>query len=442
MSAAANPANPQLLKPLYAAAFSADITPPIGEPLCYALQKVTAILIEHPLAAKGVVLRQGETTVVLCALDLCSLANDADWQFRKRLARAARTTPARVAAQSLHLHTVPGINPDLTRLATAPDALCCGTAEYFETVTRKTAAAVSEAVARLEPVTHIGHGWAAVDRVASSRRIRTPDGNIMPRYSCTEALDEFMAPEGLIDGFVRTVAFHAGDRMIAQLHYYATHPQSFYGDGHVTCDVPGLARARLEQETGVPQIYFTGCSGNVTMGKYNNGSPECRAELAQRLYDGMARATKAIKREPAGEMAWKVVRVRFPYSTAAADAAEPLQQTLLDPARSVGERVRAAWALGYAERVRSRRPFELSCLSLGPVRTVHLPGEPFVEYQLWAQRVAADRFLAVAGYGDGAMGYICTDEAFTDRGGYEQTWAFAGRCERVLKNAIKRLLAE
>ena len=41
---------------------------------------------------------------------------------------------------------------------------------------------------------------------------------------------------------------------------------------------------------------------------------------------------------------------------------------------------------------------------------LHLPGEPFIEYQLAAQKCGKDRFVCVAGYGDGGLGYIPTDD--------------------------------
>ena len=51
-------------------------------------------------------------------------------------------------------------------------------------------------------------------------------------------------------------------------------------------------------------------------------------------------------------------------------------------------------------------------------RHVHLPGEPFIEYQLKAQQARKDAFVCVAGYGDGGMGYIPTRAAYAE-GGYE-----------------------
>jgi DNA-binding beta-propeller fold protein YncE len=53
-----------------------------------------------------------------------------------------------------------------------------------------------------------------------------------------------------------------------------------------------------------------------------------------------------------------------------------------------------------------------------------------------------DKFVCVAGYGDCGMGYIGGDRIFTDRGGYEQTYAFAGPCEALLLATMKNLLAD
>ena len=85
-------------------------------------------------------------------------------------------------------------------------------------------------------------------------------------------------------------------------------------------------------------------------------------------------------------------------------------------------------------------PMELSSLQIGRVRILHLPGEPMVAFQLYAQQLVPDDFVAVAGYGDGSPGYICTAKAF-DEGGYEpRASRVAPQSERMLKATIRRLL--
>ena len=97
----------------------------------------------------------------------------------------------------------------------------------------------------------------------------------------------------------------------------------------------------------------------------------------------------------------------------------------------------AALCLAWLRRI--DRPIQLSCLDLGNALVVHLPGEPFVEYQLKAQQLRPDAFVCVAGYGDYGPMYIPTDAAFL-QGGYEPTVALAAPCQKGLEGAIGKLL--
>jgi hypothetical protein len=49
---------------------------------------------------------------------------------------------------------------------------------------------------------------------------------------------------------------------------------------------------------------------------------------------------------------------------------------------------------------------------------------------------------AVAGYGDFGMCYIGDNQAYIDRGGYEQAWSFVEPSEELLKQAIEQSLDE
>ena len=85
---------------------------------------------------------------------------------------------------------------------------------------------------------------------------------------------------------------------------------------------------------------------------------------------------------------------------------------------------------------------DVSCLHLGKARVLHLPGELFVEYQLAAQKLRPDLFVAMAAYGDYAPGYIGTEIAYPE-GGYEtgpRASLVAPSVEGILMDAIKRLL--
>ena len=85
---------------------------------------------------------------------------------------------------------------------------------------------------------------------------------------------------------------------------------------------------------------------------------------------------------------------------------------------------------------------DITCLSIGSTRMLHLPGELFVEYQLAAKAERKDLFVSMAAYGDYAPGYIGTALAY-EKGGYEtgpSASNVAPEVESVLLAAIRKLL--
>ena len=71
-----------------------------------------------------------------------------------------------------------------------------------------------------------------------------------------------------------------------------------------------------------------------------------------------------------------------------------------------------------------------------------MPGELFVEYQLAAQAMRPDLFVAMAAYGECAPGYIGTAIAY-DQGGYEtqpSSSKVSPQVEGVLLDGLRRLL--
>lgn len=424
------------------ATFVAEITPPLGEGvgIGFIREQVT---IEHPLYARGVVLRDEGGVYVLCALDLGGLVSDSYNLFREKIAAAAGTPPSRVAVQSVHQHTAPVYDANARRhlYRDDPEKLEHGLSFAGESADR-VARSVTRAMKSFQNVTHVGTSKAKVERVASNRRIPQPDGSLLSRLSSTKDEKLHAAPEGTIDPWLRTVSFFDGERALAQLHYYATHPQTFYGKGRITYDAPGIALERLQSETGVPQIYFTGCGGNVAMGKYNDGLPETRTLLARRLYDAMAdsAAQSPQNKQPAALIRWTTRSVSFSLREEPAFSAETQKQILANPKTAFSTKIKAAELLGWIERVEAGRPIEFSSLAIGNVRIAHLPGEPFVQFQLAAQKAAPDSFVAVAGYGDCGPWYIGEDRIYTDRGGYEQSWAFTAPCEELMATTIRQLL--
>jgi hypothetical protein len=102
----------------------------------------------------------------------------------------------------------------------------------------------------------------------------------------------------------------------------------------------------------------------------------------------------------------------------------------------------AASALVWLRRCLRGEKVDIGCLRLGDVRILHMPGELFVEYQLAAQAMRPDLFIAMAAYGEYGPWYIGTEIAY-QQGGYETqptSSNVAPQVEQVLLITMQRLL--
>ena len=409
-----------------AATFRCDATPFKGEPLIWTKPLETVL---DPLWAKGVVLEHGRRRLVLCAMDWCGLAGAAFRQFQRALASAAGAKPPDVILHTVHQHAAPYVDGDAYRLLRSlPDPPLMYSQRGLDELAGRLAAAVQGALSQMEPVDAVGIAQVRVERVASSRRV-WDRGKLVVRYS-NAGKDPYQAslPEGHIDPWLRTITLACRGRPLIRLHFYATHPQTFCCDGRASADFVGEAREKLEQEEGVAQVYFTGAAGDVTVGKYNDGSEAARRALAERLLAAMKAAATETRLEPLRTLDCRTLPVHLPRR---------MPEKQIEPTAGGETRYRIACWHATARR---KEPFHVTAVTLGPARILHLPGEPLLEFQEYAQRLDPQRFIAVAGYGDIAPGYICPDRAF-DEGGYEPSASWVGRgAESVLKQAIRQAL--
>jgi hypothetical protein len=423
------------------APFRFNVTPPVGHPLCGGW--ITPMVdFEDDLEANGFVLLGAGKPIVICAVDWTGILNDAHVAWRSAIAEAAGTTPERVAVQCVHQHDAPFACVQAEKLVSEqPGGLHVVELEFFKACLDKARAAVKGAVASARPITHIAQSEGRVEKVAGNRRVAIgPDGKVgkMRGSACRDA--ELIAlPEGLIDPLLKTVAFYDGSEKVVACHYYATHPMSHYGKGHVSSDFCGLARKhRQKEEPGCAHIYFTGCAGNIAAGKYNDGSPEARVQLTERMYAGIIASEKELKPAPIGRISWKTHEI-LPATNPVFGPEE--QRALLENAANAPvKRILPAMRLAWMDRVANKTPIVLSALHIGGISMLHLPAECFVEYQLRAQRMQPGRFVAIAAYGDGGPWYIPVKEEYP-KGGYEVSVAnCSDAVDDILTRGIRDLL--
>jgi hypothetical protein len=428
-------------QPLRLATFHFDVTPPLGHSLCGGWIKPVEGVTDN-LQAMGFVLLGAGKPIVIVAVDWTGILNEAHVQWRTALANAAGTTPDRVAVQCVHQHNAPFACLGAEKIVMAEgDLPHIVEVDYFNDCLKRGAAAVRDSLGTAQAVTHVGQGEAKVDRVASNRRIyRDTYGIIkaMRGSSCKDPKLRAMA-EGIIDPMLKTVAFYNDDKRIAACHYYATHPMSYYGDGLVSSDFVGIARKQHQaEEPHCQHIYFTGAGGNISAGKYNDGSHPVRKVLAKRIYDGIAAAGKNIKKKPLTDVTWRTVGM-LPTARDLLIADE-LQARISNKSNSTVNRNRPSYMLSWLQRLEQKTPILLSALSLGDISLLHLPAESFIEYQLRAQTLAPNRFVATAAYGDGGPWYIPIAQEYAN-GGYEVSVAFSdSSIDATMTAGIAKLL--
>jgi hypothetical protein len=429
-------------EPLKVGVFAVDASPPIGSPLAYDPTRG----VTHPLSCRGIVLMGAGRPVVLCAVDWIGIGNDGQLEYRQALAAAVASDSERVVVHTLHQHDAPLCDFSMDRLLARQGInRAIFDAGFERDVIARAAAAVRAAAAQARPVTHLGLGQAEVEKVASNRRILGSDGKVehVRWTACKEPAVRAM-PAGTIDPLLKMISFWDGNEPVAVLTYYATHPQSYYRTGLANPDFPGMARDQRQEATKVPHIHFNGAGGNIGAGKWNDGAPENRQVLADRVATGMAKAWAHTVKSPirAVDVSWESLPVALPPAPHLNETR--LEALVNDISKPVRERAQAAGELAWLRRCRAGETIGVSCLRLGKASVLHLPGELFVEYQLAAQRLRPDLFVAMAAYGDYAPGYIGTEAAYP-QGGYEtgpHASLVAPTVERTLMEVIERLLAK
>ncbi|GLU53393.1 hypothetical protein [Dyadobacter frigoris] len=421
--------------------FYANVTPLIGSPVAYSAVRS----IQDSLSARGIVILSEEKPVVICAVDWIGISNEGQDLFKNALAKAAGTTSDRVSIHALHQHDGPA--SDFTIAKILADYGLGGV--YFDNsflyrTIDQVAKAVKYAKENARPVSHVGFGEAKVEKVASTRRVMGADGKVaFVRWSSATDSASMTAPEGLIDPLLKSVSFWNGNIPLVVLSFYATHPQSHYGKGDVSCEFVGIARnERQKKMHGVPNIYLTGASGNVAAGKYNNGADTTRYVLAGRIETAMQNAWIATKKKPVrmSDLSWKSIQVSLPLGQNIVE--KDLRAILSDPKMLPLDKYGAAEKLAWLLRTQQGFKASVSALRIGNVWLLNLPGECFVEYQLAAQKMKPGGHVCTAAYDEYGPGYIGTKLSYA-QGGYETSdlnSGVSGDAEAVLMNAISEVL--
>ena len=420
------------------ATFQVDCTPPTSAAGGFG-KRGPAAGVRDPLYMRGFVLEDETTRCLVASLDYCGLLNRAYDDLIAALADAISVPRERVVVHCIHQHDAPlgvlEIEP-LLGYASLP-------ADWWRTRVADCADAAASCLEGMREAASVGRSETRLWGYASNRRIIGPDGKVRGmRYSRCSVPELKAEPVGVIDPMLRTLAFKgADDRLIASMSFYATHPQVANGPNTYSADAPGESMRLVAERSPAAHAFFTGPGGNVTAGKYSS-TTDLEGNIAtfgKRLADGIALNLEAMRWQPAPDISWAHATFDFPAQDFDKDA---LLADIADPDVADGRKLNCAALLACLDYAPNQR-YPLSLMRIGDAGVLFLAGEPFVEYQLYAQSLIPDRFLAVAANCSDNFLYLPLAESF-DQGGYEPSkycWC-SPEIEERLKRAIADILSE
>ena len=423
--------------PYKAIRFKVDVTPALGLDMAYCPNNK----VDMPIYVGGVILDDGATRVVWCTCDYINICGETYEQWKQRIAASAGCPVENVFLHSVHQHDSMMIAPEFNPPVGAVDddgnriPLDGSDPEYVA----KSIGDITDQIARLVaddawvPIAALKTAETRVGGLAANRRLVDETGKcVAMRWTMTTDPAIQAWPTGLIDPMLRTVALIKEDGGIyAALHFYATHPQSAYRRSMVSGDVPGWAvRYACEKTPDTLHFYFTGCAGNITMGKYNPSADAAAiVALGTRLGEYLLKNLDRLEDRASGPIRLYRAEVTIPF----------------DPER-VNPR-HSTWGIhAYLEKTLDHwKRSSITRFNAGEVNILSIDlGELCIEYQLYAQELVPENFLATAAYSNGLYEYMPVAKVF-DEGGYESS---PGAClvtpeiEPVLKEGIREVLAD
>jgi neutral/alkaline ceramidase-like enzyme len=420
-----------------------DITPDLGTPSGLSLRDPVETVWD-PLTVTVLVFEANGERAAVAGADLMGILEATHRQIRERVGRAIGADPDLVVLNASHTHSAPYLSRDL-QAALGPLGLRVMDDEYADSVAARVAEAAIEAAARLAPVT-VAAGRGGVERVASNRRPRLPDGRVVHRYGRAPAELRALA-EGVIDRDVAVVQFANAEsgRPIGVLAVYACHPTAAGGElhGHVSADFVGHGRRVVESAIAAPLVFLQGCGGDIGTGKWVSGTArEDTIAMGERFAAGVRAALDDLRASRDSPFRASVERVALELEPMG--SLPDLERRLAAAATSgdVAATVSAGDALVVAQRIETLRMARITVFAIDDIALVCLPGEVFVEHGMAIRARSPFRTTLVAAYNDNTLQYIPTVAAFAE-GEYEVDggWRYirAGEGERLVDGAVALL---
>ncbi|RPI84900.1 MAG: hypothetical protein EHM42_07145, partial [Planctomycetaceae bacterium] len=262
---------------LYAGAAKVEISSPDAGPP------------NDPLYVRALVLKQGETTAVIAAVDavaigeIGSIRNDYLATVRAQLQRDLKIPPANVSINASHCHGI----------------VCADIAD-------RTVLAIKQAWGNAKPA-RVGAGVGHEDRIMENRRMKLKSGREADvRHAYSMPADDQVAEIGPVDPQIGVLRVDSMDgEPIAVVYNFACHPIQGVPSGRNTADITGFASQVIEDNLGQGSValFVQGCGGDINPVMYKDvARPRDAEPLGNMLGLSTLKAVRGIKTSDAAEL--------------------------------------------------------------------------------------------------------------------------------------------
>lgn len=388
------------------------------------------------LFAKALVLEDGKNSIALLAVDSIGYDNtilgkgrNFTRELRQKISTKTKLKPEAIMLTATHAHSTP------ETIGLTPFCSSSQVAEWLEHHLNELAETMIEASRKRESV-YAFFGQQKVEGIARYRRVLLKNGK-QSRYGPLPKPEEIARPWQLDEDLSVLYLRKLDGSAHSVLLNYTAHPVVAMLLPEVCADYPGAATELVEEKIpGAVCLFTQGAAGNVNSVHVSTNYRDVEI-LGQKL--GQAAAAQIEKFKTTGLL--PNIELRFRTAEIQLSPRECPSVTAAEQAMWTKNSAASQRAFRLAKKL-SEDPLrvELQTLSVGPVKWISLPGEPFVETGLAWKKAGAD---FVVGYANGWHGYFPVRQAY-DEGGYEVeegAWSrVAPGSAEQLEQAGKKLL--
>lgn len=444
------------MRTLWAGAAEVDITPILGTPMAGGFELRHVQDVHDPLYARAVVIDDGHTRLALVCLDVIDVMG-CDVEAIRALVSDRQTgglASQHVLVAATHTHSGPAV-----RIGHGLDR----DESYCSWIVQRAAHAIQLAVRSLRPA-ELCWGMGTVHGVSFCRRYRMRDGTV--RMNPGRGNPDVVEPTAAIDPDVPVLYVRGADgQPIASFTSFALHYVGTDDSTSVSADYFGHFARWMKRFFGpafVP-VLFNGASGQINNIDLSEVHPDAGHARAHRVAGVLAgEVLKVIHQalpQPEAKLGGVSATVAVPRKEITPTDVAVAQAILRGEAEHLSKGP-FSWVVGqpippsmhkiYAAecvRMAAMPPLaqsEVQALRIGETAWVGLPGDAFVELGRSIKATSPAAITGITSHTNDNLGYIPTDKALLEEGGYE-TWGgptfFVGPgAEPAIVQAAKGLL--